>query len=397
MNGLRVFRKSVSLLCLILLFFSCLYSSASAYEATTLYNGCRGEDVREMQQALIDLGFLKGTADGIFGNNTENAVRAFQKKNSLVSDGLAGKKTRELILKKAAEKNKPKSAKTAKPKTTPKPTATPKPSATGQTSSKPSSGSLFGGDYATIRYGDQGNRVKILQNALISAGYLSGKADGIFGKNTLNAVKAFQKSKKLTADGLAGTKTLSALENGGGSTSVSTPKPTAVPKPTATPKPGSAGDINDRISPPKASKLQLLHWFNDVKPSLSNGQSLLIYEPSSGLNWTLRILSRGRHCDAEPLTAKDTRTMLKAFGNVNTWSQKAVYVKLPDGRWTIGSTHDMPHQSGGIKNNDFDGHLCVHFLRDMAEAQKNDPSYGVSNQETIRKYWKKWTGQEISD
>ena len=56
-----------------------MLAPAYAYESSTLYNGCRGDDVRELQQALIDLGFLKGTADGIFGNKTENAVRAFQK------------------------------------------------------------------------------------------------------------------------------------------------------------------------------------------------------------------------------------------------------------------------------------------------------------------------------
>ena len=143
--------------------------------------------------------------------------------------------------------------------------------------------------------------------------------------------------------------------------------------------------------------MQLLHWFNDVKPSISNGQYLLICDPSTGLSWTLRVMSRGRHCDSEPLTAKDTHTMVKAFGGVNTWNQKAVYVKLPDGRWTIGSTHDMPHDSSTIKNNDFGGHLCVHFLRDMSEAQKNDPKYGVANQETIRSFWKSLTGQTITN
>ena len=87
--------------------------------------------------------------------------------------------------------------------------------------------------------------------------------------------------------------------------------------------------------------------------------------------------------------------MVKAFGGVNTWTQKPVYVKLPDGRWTVGSTHDMPHMSGSIKDNNFDGHLCVHFLRDMDEARQNDPSYGVSNQETIRQFWKKLTGEVV--
>lgn len=109
----------------------------------------------------------------------------------------------------------------------------------------------------------------------------------------------------------------------------------------------------------------------------------------------MKILARGRHCDAEPLTAKDTRTMITAFGGVNTWNQKAVYVLLPDGRWSLASTHDMPHDSGTIKDNDFNGHLCVHFFRDMDEAKKNDPNYGVSNQKTIRSWWKKLTGEEV--
>lgn len=354
---------------------------ALAYESTTLRNGSRGENVRVLQQALIDLGYLRGTADGIFGNNTENAVRSFQKKNKLNVDGLAGKKTQEQILRMAEEQKKPVSA--GKPSNTPVPESVPN-----------QSDRIFSGNYSTIRNGDKGKRVTLLQNALISVGTLTGKADGVFGKNTLNAVKKFQKSKKLTADGLAGKKTLVALEK---AVSDSTPKSSSSPKPTATPKPSSGNDLNEHISPPAASALKLLHWFNDIKPSLSNGQKLLIYEPGSGLSWTLRIMSRGRHCDAEPLTAKDTRTMIKAFGGSNTWSQKAVFVKLPDGVWTIGSTHDMPHDSGTIKDNDFNGHLCVHFLRDMAEAKKNDPSYGVANQETIRKYWKKWTGQEIKE
>ena len=57
----------------------------------------------------------------------------------------------------------------------------------------------------------------------------------------------------------------------------------------------------------------------------------------------------------------------------------------------------MPHMSGAVKDNQFDGHLCVHFLRTMEEAQKNDPSYGVANQKTIRSFWKSLTGEEIKD
>ena len=88
--------------------------------------------------------------------------------------------------------------------------------------------------------------------------------------------------------------------------------------------------------------------------------------------------------------------MEEAFGFKNTWDQKGVYVKLPSGVWTIASTHDMPHLSGSSSTNGFDGHLCVHFLRDMEETEKNDPSYGVANQKTIRALWKSLTGEVLS-
>ena len=362
-----------------------VFSSSYAYEDTTLYNGCKSDDVRVMQEALISLGFLKGTADGIFGINTENAVRRFQKKNKLVADGLAGEKTRTMILSQAGQKKTSSGAKEESPKSSP------------QAAAASSSAASSGEKYATLRQGSKGERVRALQQALISLGYLSGKADGVYGSQTRKAVKSFQKSKKLTADGIAGKKTLSALEtaiSGGQNESQAAAPVPAESGDNTQPETGNE-DLNDRISAPSSSSVRLLHWYNVVKPSLSNGQKLLVYDPSSGYSWTLRILARGRHCDAEPLTARDTRTMKAAFGGVNTWSQKAVYVRLPDGRWSLASTHDMPHDSGTIKDNDFNGHLCVHFLRDMDEAQAKDPDYGVANQKTIRKAWEKMTGETI--
>ena len=374
---------------------------SQTYSATTLYNGCRGEEVRQLQQALVDLGFLKGTADGVFGNKTESAVRAFQKNSGLSVDGLAGTQTRELAMSKA-EAIKDSAASVPAPQNTPFSAQPSSPTIGTAAYHIPSAGTLFGNNYDTICIGETGDRVKILQQALIDTGFLKGKADSIFGENTQKAVIAFQTRWNLTPDGLAGKKTLQTLEKAvGGATAPavsSTPAPSSTPVPAVSPVPVSdTVDINDRISLPSVSSVQLLHWFNDVKPSISNGQYLLICDPSTGLSWTLRVMSRGRHCDSEPLTAKDTHTMVQAFGGTNTWNQKAVYVKLPDGRWTIGSTHDMPHDSSTIKNNDFNGHLCVHFLRDMSEAQKNDPKYGVANQETIRSFWKNLTGQTISN
>ena len=388
-------QRFIALLAALLVCLAPLASSL-AYESTTLSHGMEGEEVRQLQEALITLGYLKGSADGVYGNKTENAVRKFQKKNKLSVDGLAGVKTKELIFSKVSGKSSGSSAASGPSQSSGSPTQKNENASNNNSSS---AGTLFGGNYATLKSGNKNARVRTLQTALIALNYLSGSADGSFGKKTKAAVIAFQKANNLKADGAAGKKTLVALEkayqsgNKASSQAATESTPSAEPEQTKT----ETASINAKISGPGSGSVQLLSWYDDVKPSISNGQHLLIYDPSSGLSWTVKIIARGRHCDAEPLTAQDTRTMIQAFGGAKTWNQKGVYVRLPDGRWSVGSTHDMPHDSGSIKDNDFNGHLCVHFLRTMEEAKKNDPNYGVANQETIRKLWKSLTGQDVAD
>ncbi len=387
------------LICLAAVFVIVLLACvpASALEASTLYKGSRGEAVRRLQQALIDRGYLSGKADGIFGKMTEQAVIAFQRANQLTPDGLAGKKTQALLFgsgTSAAADPAP------APVSEPAPAAVPAPA---QPSESVSGSGLFGGNYTSLRIGERGDRVRILQQALIDLKYLTGKADGIFGKQTQKAVISFQHRHRLTEDGVAGKKTMQALENDLASGAAAQPSAEPAASPAAEPasSPSAAAESQPvssvaKVSAPDQGSIRLLHWFNDIKPVLKNGEHLLVYDPSTGISWTLRVMSRGRHCDCEPLTKADTEAMVRAFGNRNTWTQKGVYVRLPGGTWTVASTHDMPHMSGSIKDNGFDGHLCVHFLRDMAEAQENDPNYGVANQKTIRELWKRISGEEIS-
>ncbi len=474
--------KKRSFLCLLLAVIISLFpfTESLALRSTTMTVGSKGTEVRKLQQALIDLGFLQDKADGVFGPKTEDAVKSFQASQGLTVDGLAGTGTQSRLYSSAVSSP----AATPALQSAPAPTAAPAAQSAGD--------SLFGGNYATLRQGNAGSRVVLLQTCLIKLNYLDGKADGKFGSKTEKAVCAFQSDCKLTADGLAGKKTLTRLEQAMADPSAAagtktTPAPTATPVPTATPAPaqqtsssaatpviqngkylckGDKGEqvtllqirLNElqydvkvtgsfdestrqavvafqqrnklsadgiagyntltklysanpatgdtelptlaaglgKITPPAASQIKLLHWFNDIKPTLKNGQVLLVYDPSSGLAWSLKLLSLGRHADAEPLTQQDTDIMFAAFGSQNTWNQKAVWVRLPSGTWVLGSTHDMPHLSGNIKDNGFNGHLCVHFLRDMAEAEKNDPDYGVDNQKTIRKAWKNLTGEELT-
>lgn len=61
--------------------------------ASTLRSGSRGEEVRQLQQALAAAGFSPGAIDGIYGPATERAVRAFQQAKGLAVDGIAGPQT----------------------------------------------------------------------------------------------------------------------------------------------------------------------------------------------------------------------------------------------------------------------------------------------------------------
>ena len=145
-------------------------SAGKISKDTYLDSGKKGKDVKTLQNRLIELGWLSGSASGTYDEATEAAVIAFQKKAKLWADGKAGPKTIEALF-----------------------------------SSKAPSGSSSSG--ATLELGSEGSEVKKLQKRLIDLGYLSGTADGKFGEMTETALKAFQEANGLEADGKAGTKT----------------------------------------------------------------------------------------------------------------------------------------------------------------------------------------------
>ena len=64
---------------------------------------------------------------------------------------------------------------------------------------------------AVLKVGSSGHQVRTLQNKLNNWGYNAGTVDGIFGSNTLAAVKRFQANNGLTVDGIVGAKTAAAL------------------------------------------------------------------------------------------------------------------------------------------------------------------------------------------
>ena len=162
-----------------------LYSASAKYAASpvatanpdqtrTLTVGMTGNDVYALQERLIELNYLSGVADGVFGAETQNALTAFQSRNGLTADGTAGAST----LKKLNGSCKPAAA-------------TAEPSGNG-----------------TMREGDTGEDVYTLQARLFELGYYNGRIDGRYSSETTAAVKAFQKANGLSADGNAGQGTL---------------------------------------------------------------------------------------------------------------------------------------------------------------------------------------------
>jgi len=302
--------------------------------------GSKGDAVRQLQTQLQTLGYLKPKPDGSYGLVTQQAVMSFQSANKLKADGVAGSATLKALS----------DALNQKSETIPAPAA--------------------GNASSVLKEGSKNDAVKQLQAALRDLGYYGGTVSGNFGQLTTEAVKAFQKANKLTADGVAGSATLTKLYGG-----------SAVAHDAKNSSGGSAAKENG----PNASGVQHT-GMSTIRQRYKVGTVVTVYDFRTKLTWKCRFYSMGVHADSEPLTGTDTDIMYRAFGNRNTWTPKAVWITTPDGHTYIASMHNVPHLSGSIKNNNFPGHLCIHFPRTMADAEKTG-SYAVSHQEEIAKGW----------
>ncbi len=302
---------------------------------TTLRYGSEGEEVVSLQNRLIALGYLTGSADGKFGRATREALIAFQKANGLVRDGVAGAKTLAALQSATVVGNTVESG-------------------------------------TTLKIGSVNSAVATLQNRLIALGYLTGKADGIFGTKTSLAVIAFQKANGLTPDGVAGAKTIAKLNKPDAVSASGTQSTTVAPS-------IQSGSIS-------ASSVRYANWYTEVRTKARTYPNATVYDFTNGISWHVNIFSNGAHADAEPITAEDTANMNRAFGGKTTWTPKAVWVVFSDGTVYMASTHNTPHEVYHIKDNNFPGHLCIHFPRTMAQVESIGP-YATSHQKAIDLGW----------
>ena len=151
-------------------YFNVQYIDIEDQVFPTLRQGSRGNFVRYLQFLLKVGGYSVGNVDGVFGPNTADAVRAFQQANGLDVDGIVGRRTWYKLN-----------------NLTPQAT--------------------------TLRKGSYGAEVMYLQRKLYSKLYPVGTIDGIFGTNTENAVKDFQRENGLVVDGIVGRDTWAALDD----------------------------------------------------------------------------------------------------------------------------------------------------------------------------------------
>jgi len=141
----------------------------------TLKKGAKGQAVKDLQEALEALGLKPGAVDGVFGRQTEDAVKAFQKLKGLEVDGIAGAITWLNV--DEADQSEP-----------------------------------------LLRNGSKGLPVRRLQKRMQLAGFEIPEVNGRFGPKTEAAVKTLQKQAGLEVDGIVGPKTwavVDALESEG--------------------------------------------------------------------------------------------------------------------------------------------------------------------------------------
>ena len=179
-------KRLVSILLVITLVLACVSTAL----AVTLRKGSKGSEVTRLQNALKALGYYSLKVDGVYGKGTMAAVKAYQKAAGLKTDGIAGPQTQGKLYADGA----------ATAQETAPAAASAAPAATQASPDK-------------LKLGDSGEAVTQLQNRLWYLGFYTGSRSGSFDTATRSAVQAFQRAKGLSRDGVAGKKTLAALES----------------------------------------------------------------------------------------------------------------------------------------------------------------------------------------
>jgi len=111
-----------------------------------------------------------------------------------------------------------------------------------------------------------------------------------------------------------------------------------------------------------SGEVELVDWWKEGQSLMKKGAIATVTDVQTGVQFKVRILYGTNHSDVEPLTADDTAIMKQTRGGRWSWDQRAIWVTLENGRTIAASANGMPHGGSSIKDNNFPGHFCIHFL-----------------------------------
>ena len=251
---------------------------------------------------------------------------------------------------------------------TPAPTSTPAPG----TTTTPVNTSQTEATYNTLKTGSTGDAVRNLVTELKNQGYYTGSVTSKYTTAVASAVKAFQKAKGLTVDGIAGSATQHKLFN-------------TVPV-------GYANLENLTMTLYPAEKID---WnTGGINDLWAKGSNYKVYDVKTGIVWWAHRWSGGLHVDAEPLTAADTARICRIYGvnqssqitNTTHWQRRPMLVTIGT-RTFACSLYGVPHnypEGDTIPDNDFKGQLCIHFSNSKTHSSKKVDS---GHEEAIQYAW----------
>lgn len=106
-------------------------------------------------------------------------------------------------------------------------------------------------------------------------------------------------------------------------------------------------------------EIELIEWSKASKV-FSIGKTATIIDVYTGKSFQIKRTYGLNHADVEPLTKGDTATMNEIWGGP-TWDTRPIIVEV-DRRKLAAAMHNMPHSVQKIRNNNYNGHTCIHFL-----------------------------------
>ena len=160
---------------------------------------------------------------------------------------------------------------------------------------------------------------------------------------------------------------------------VSTAKPESAPV-----QPDNSGSADVELEE-VTGKVQMADWWtSNIQKTFKVGVIATVTDVDTGISWQVKRSGGSNHADVQPLTAADTAKMKKVYGGSWSWNRRAIWVTI-DGVSYAASMNGMPHGSGSIKNNNFDGHHCIHFLNSRTHTGNR---WDTAHQAAVQKAYK---------